>query len=262
MKWFFALNSTSLQAQRGFWEPMILAAVTSAQEHTDLEPHFLWDGDEDPLLEDLRSRGVVVVRHRVTFYDALVEHAETTHPGWLSIASGAFMRTELPLVVDDQLVLYTDCDVLFTGPFEAPLTPTYFACAPEFEHGNTRDFNTGVMIMNLPALRATLPDFQAYIRTHLADFKTFDQDAYRLFYGEKADPLPDTFNWKPYWGVREDASIVHFHGPKPSWAKHLLANGDDNSVPMLSEIFHRDVPGYVYYVDRWVAAARAAGALV
>ena len=24
------------------------------------------------------------------------------------------------------------------------------------------------------------------------------------------------FNWKPYWGYHAKASVIHFHGPKPS----------------------------------------------
>lgn len=262
MKWFFALNATSLHGQRDFWEPMMLAAVASAQHHTDLDPHLMWDGDEDPFLDTLRARGVTVIKHRVTFFDALEAHAPAQHVGWLSIASGAFLRTELPLLVEDAVILYTDCDVLFNGPFHAPMHPKVFACAPEFERGNPNEVNTGVMLMNLPALRSTLPEFQQFIRGHLNDFRTFDQDAYRQFYAGQAELLPDTFNWKPYWGVNEDATIVHFHGPKPAWAKRTLAQEDDNNVPIFTELFGRDVPSYVHYVDRWTSMARAAGGQV
>jgi hypothetical protein len=27
--------------------------------------------------------------------------------------------------------------------------------------------------------------------------------------------LPDRFNWKAYWGANPEATILHWHGPKP-----------------------------------------------
>ena len=50
MKWFFAVNDVSLQLERDFWQSMILAAVRSARQHTNLAPHLLFDGDDDPFL--------------------------------------------------------------------------------------------------------------------------------------------------------------------------------------------------------------------
>jgi hypothetical protein len=238
---------------------MVLAAVKSAAKHTQLIPFLFWDGGEDPFLDPLRELDVRIVPHHLTFYDALEEHGREI-PGYLSIASGAFLRTELPLMFDDDLVLYTDCDVLFTGPLEFPPVPPYFACASEFEQGNTTDFNTGVMLMNLRNLRRSLTEFQAFIREHLGDFDTYDQDAYRQFYGAKASALPDEYNWKPYWGRNPDARIVHFHGPKPSWAMQQLATGDADPNPVLIQLFEQDPPGYVHYLDRWLSTARSAGA--
>jgi hypothetical protein len=258
MKWYFALNGMSLQSQRTLWEPMITAAVRSARERTSLRPHMIYDGGEDPFIDTLESWGVKVVRHRVSFYDALASHV-TTNPMYLQIASGAFLRTEIPLVeTEDEYVLYTDCDVLFEKqPQFSKIRPKIFACAPEFDKKNMTLFNTGVMVMNIPKLKADLPDFVNFVRRRLGKFATFDQDAYRQYYGSTVQRLPLEMNWKPYWGKSENAQIVHFHGPKPGWATHLLAHPDDMHVPVLNEIFHWNVAGYRYYVPRWHIAAGA-----
>ena len=101
MKWFFAVNGVSLQLQRDFWQSMILAAVRSARQHTDLAPHLLFDGDDDPFLAVLERLGVTIVRHRVSFYDALERHDGGSD--YLKVASATFLRTEIPAIEDDPL---------------------------------------------------------------------------------------------------------------------------------------------------------------
>jgi hypothetical protein len=252
VKWYFALNEASFSSAPDLWEPMILAALSSARAHTRLEPHLIWDGSAHPFLDRLHTLGVEIVRHRVTFYDALA--AYYPDDGHLRIASGAFLRTEIPLLENDESVIYTDCDVMFTAGFNGNIElPKIFSCAPEFDRDDYALFNTGVMIMNIKALRETLPGFRDFICHNLSRFDTFDQDAYRQFYGDQLDKLRLTLNWKPYWGVSSDAEIVHFHGPKPSFALHLLENPDDMSIPSLNTMFHWNVNAYKYYTDEWLS---------
>ncbi len=113
MKWFFGDQRSIAAATAGLFATWILAAVRSARQHTDLARHLLFDGDDDPFLPVLEGLGVTIVRHRV-----LGDHAFERHeggPDYLRIASGAFLRTEIPVIEDDLFVLYTDCDVMFTG---------------------------------------------------------------------------------------------------------------------------------------------------
>lgn len=94
--------------------------------------------------------------------------------------------------------------------------PEYFSCSAEMDRLNFDCFNTGIMVMNIKNLRNTYDDFTNYIVNNLSKFRTFDQTAYQYFYGrEKLTPLPEIYNYKPYWGRNENAVIVHFHGPKP-----------------------------------------------
>jgi hypothetical protein len=127
--------------------------------------------------------------------------------------------------LDDEYVLYTDVDVMFVSDvadYLPRVRPTYFAVAPEGVLSDYVEMNTGVMVMNLPRLRECDERFRELIVLNLETFctQTWDQAAYRqLFRNEQGEPLWDRldprFNWKPYWGLRPDVRILHFHGPKP-----------------------------------------------
>jgi hypothetical protein len=230
MKWFMALN----QRSEGFadYALMMQVAILSAERHTSLEPHVMFDGVECELTEWLRARKIPVHAIRSRLFDALERHALATNdPGYLATAAGAFLRLELPSLLassgDDRFVLYTDCDVMFvrdvTGEIERT-RPLLFAVAPEFDQVNYRRMNSGVMVMNLPNLRRVDRPFFAYARRNLATLSAFDQGAYRTFFRVPLvrrplwSRLPLSLNWKPYWGADPGAGIVHFHGPKPLFA--------------------------------------------
>ena len=256
MKWYIALNETSLTGSRALWEPMITAALSSARRYTSLRPHLIYDGGEDPFLDRIEAEGVVIVRHRVSFYDALAAHPSEDER-YLKIAHGAFLRAEIPLVeTEDEFVLYTDCDVLFEREVDlSHVRPALFACAPEFNKEDMARFNTGVMVMNVPALNEDLPRFISFIHANLGKFDTFDQDAYRQFYGDQVDRLPLEYNWRPYWGRSDEAAIIHFHGPKPTWAQILLQDLEAAKGMVLGDHVHWNVEGYRHYVPRWLDAA-------
>lgn len=260
MKWYFALTEASLCDPNVGWETMILAAVRSCRQHTDLAPHFLFDGENGPFLSRLEAEGVTVIRHRVSVWDAIAAHRSDDY--YRRVASGTFLRIDIPaLETDDEFVLYTDCDVMFTAPVElADHSPSAFACTPEFDLNDPAALNAGVMLMNLPALRAELPEFREFICTHLAAFDTFDQSAYRAFYRGRFESLPLHYNWRPYWGVSDEARIVHFHGPKPVDALRMLLDDDFAPPPGYREIFDRDRQGYRHYLGRWLAVAGEASA--
>src|SRR5205085_542586 len=129
-----------------------------------------------------------------------------------------------------------------------------FAVAPEFDRGNYDRINTGVMLMNVPALQRDREPFARFIRGNLERLVTnsWDQEAYRLFYKRKLpllrnrwDKLPPTLNWKPYWGENGAATIVHFHGPKPFQEEMVRAGkGPATLLPLAT-------PSYFAYCQRW-----------
>lgn len=208
MKWYFAASENPELF------PLIIGAVNSALQNTALEPNFIYDGSENKLTEWLKGKGVNIIPHRVSFYESLQKHYNKE---LLSIASGAFLRCDIPIIEkDSDYVLYTDCDVLFLKDFDAQIRPKYFACAPQENKRNFKDFNTGVMLINVKELRQSHEKFCAFIVQNLNFLPTFDQSAFQIFYNNKLTKLPLIYNHKPYWGTDEYAAIIHFHGCKPT----------------------------------------------
>ncbi len=233
MKWFFALNDSSPAFD--YYAGMVQVAVLTARKHTRLEPVFVHDGGENRLTDWLAERGVQLVRRR-SFLAAEIDGLLGGHRNAAAraIALGAYLRVEVPAIVRelgwaDRHVLYTDCDVMFTPRFDGSLAqraPKCFAVAPEDDLRNWEAMNTGVMVMNVDALLADFPAFQATIRAQLAASvqSSFDQHAYREHYRGGWEQLPAVMNWKPYWGRNDEAQVVHFHGPKP-FQKYAIAAG-------------------------------------
>ncbi len=209
MKWYFACNEQSKE-----YEPLIKAAVTSAIKNTTLKPHFIYDGKPCELTKWLEEKGVRIIYHRSNLYPILEKKYKGNE---LKISTGAYLRCDIPIIEqEDDYVLYTDCDVIFLKDIENIPKPEYFACAPEVDIKNQKIFNTGVMYMNIKKLQKTYKGFCRFIKWNLWRLVTWDQTAYQLYYGKKCTPLNLKYNHKIYWGVDENASIIHYHGAKPT----------------------------------------------
>src|SRR4051812_23435326 len=119
MKWFFALNEAA--PFFGAYADMIKVAVHTAQRFTRLEPHFLFDGAPNELTAWLERRGVTVIFRRSAFSEAFQQMTAATGKSFYQqMGPGILLRTEIPRLCvergwDDDVVLYTDCDVFFTG---------------------------------------------------------------------------------------------------------------------------------------------------
>ncbi len=279
MRWFFALNAECTTFSP--YAEMVQVAVWSARANTRLEPHFLYDGDDDPpLLAWLRGQGVEVWRCRSRYYPALCELAtELNRPDARTCGGGAFLRVEITDLlrqhdICDEHVLYTDCDVMFRADPEPILRRQpcrFFACAPEALRGTPTNMNTGVMLLHVPALARLQAEFVAFTRAHLREFVTiaFDQTAYQQFYRGPLprwswpwrrgwDVLPDELNWKPYWGPNSDAIIVHFHGPKPFHRAWLQGEGKDHMLQQLAGGDYLAMTHEWYAIQEKLRAASAA----
>ena len=165
--------------------------------------------------------------------------------GQESAMVGTFLRIDVPvLAFIDKYVLYTDVDVFFRKDVKLSdfgrRLPRYYTVGTE-SHGelikNGADQysgNAGVMLINVPAMRQTYDDFVSFIFSKenvqrgfvFGDMGPGDQGAYNDFYQGlfevKAWPR---FNWKPYWDFREEAQIIHFHGPKPHQYAEWVRDG-------------------------------------
>lgn len=218
-KWYFAVSESSLGRNMHDWQTLILAAVTSCLVRTDLKPTLIYDGKRTSFIDLLESLGVTIIFHRVSIYPELAR-ASLRRPGYLPIASGAFLRIDIPEIeTSDEFVLYTDCDVVFRRqPSFSFSPPALFAAAPETNKSNyEEDMNSGVLVLNVPEMKKSLPAFRESIVANLENgWPGADQAHFRHFYRGLWGHLPLRMNWKPYWTNPSDGvEIEHWHGPKP-----------------------------------------------
>lgn len=251
MKWYFAATEATLSHKDHDFPGLMKAAAASARANTDLEPNLIYDGAESALTQDLRAMGVRIHHHALSIAPYLRAHAPADYA--VDVALGAFLRTDIPeLETEDDFVLYTDCDVLFLRqPAFLRTRPDFFACAPEFDMDDYARFNTGVMLMNLRALRLGLAEFRRFIQQHFSGLAAFDQGAFQLFYRDRLDRLPPVANWKPYWGVSDRAEIVHFHGPKPMAVRKGLADPAYAMPQIWRDLLGRGAGAYPHYLALW-----------
>jgi hypothetical protein len=223
LRWFFALNEASV----GFLEyiNLVHVAVHTARTRTGLDPVCIYDGGDNVFTAWLQAAGVPVVRRRTFFADVA--------PDMSSIPRGAYLRFEIPGICreygwNDEYVLYTDCDVMFETdvvPRLLALRPKFLAVGPEHDPQDYTRFNSGVMLINVPALAAEMP---ALVETFRANYhevlaSPFDQALLQKHFAGRIDRLPLELNWKSYWPANPAAAVIHFHGPKPA-QKYLLLN--------------------------------------
>ncbi len=264
-KWFFALSEASLGHHDHDWPALIRAAVASAKANTCLTPIFIYDGAANGFTAELQGHGVKIIHHRLSYLGNIVQRWNQIglqqDPMRLAIIAGAYLRTEIPNIeFEDDYVLYTDCDVMFlSDPQVERFQPEFFACAPQRYKTDYADINSGVMVMNVPAMRRDKADFYHFIVNNFERFPAFDQDALREYYKGRYEPLPLELNWKPYWGVNENANIVHFHGPKPDVVRRLIGRPDDPLQGIWRELYEQDPASYQANLKRWDQFSPAVG---
>lgn len=154
---------------------MVTVAVYTARKFTSLRPHLIYDGNDNEFTDWLDRHGVRIIRHRSLFRAQLASWAKREENPYIAAAvSGAFLRVELPRLVTSDLVLYTDCDVIFRDevvPDLRRLRCDYFTVAPDARESHDDIINSGVMVMNLARLRKTADEFYQVIFDKLDELK-------------------------------------------------------------------------------------------
>jgi hypothetical protein len=254
LHWFFALSEYNSRCLSSY-ERLASVAVLSAQEHTSLIPHCVYDGQESEFTRWLKSRGVTVTQARTPHFEQFRELGQRNDVSFFGIASGTFLRAEVPAVasqlgVKDEYALYTDVDVMFQNEVDlASYAPALFAAAPESDQADYLNFNAGVMLMNLEALANEYSRFQQYVGENLDRLfeMSWDQGVYRELFAGRWDPLPPEYNWKPYWGANPAAKIIHFHGPKPV-SRPIPEGGDPVLIALANSAFYEFCEQWDRYV--------------
>lgn len=173
-----------------------------------------------------------------------------------------YYRLAAPLLLPDHLdrVLYLDVDLVVINPltelYEIDFEGNYYvACTHTKEFlsrlnqarlgtpKGTPYINTGVMLLNLQALREhlSLPDIQCYAREKMHKLILPDQDILTALYGDKtklvdtmrynlSDRILTLYNADPKnptldvaW-VRRNTSIVHYCGKNKPWKDNYIGS--------------------------------------
>ncbi len=257
-RWYFAANAAALS--HAF--PLVVAAVRSARANTRLEPVCLLEARDDygslaRRLAWLEAQGVTLVRRRASLFD-LVEEAATTD---VRAFNGHWLRCEIPTVeTRDRVVLYSDIDVIFRRDVTIGAAPRVIACAPEFEQDELSYFNSGVMLIDVKRFARARPRLRKNLLAKLPLEKPWDdQSLLNETFAGRWDRLPNAWNWKPYWGFRDDVAIVHFHGLKPDLARILMGEDQPDGIdPEYRRLLALDPTAYAAYLsefEAWVAGA-------
>jgi hypothetical protein len=265
MRWFLGLNYDA--PHFAAYAQMAQAAVLSVPAEAGLRAHLLFDGPECELTEWFRTRGgEVIFRESYLKPHLRAASAHPATPHALSHGAGVYLRVEIPDLLrergwDDETVLYTDCDVLFTPRFriaDLPAPTHAIACGPDFDRSNEDVFNSGFMLIHLPLWRPLHERFKAFAIEDLPNAiggREWDQYSFKMFFGRNYQKLYPIWNWKPYWGENPDARVLHFHGPKPFLRPALrqrIAN------PLQAQL----ATGYFWKVcDQWDRLLISAGLL-
>jgi lipopolysaccharide biosynthesis glycosyltransferase len=251
-RWYFAINDAGIP----HFDRCIRVALKSAKANTRLEPICIYSGNGAPFIDEIRRMGATVIRHKSSLADAIANTENAN--GWhKNIATGANLRLDIPIIEKkDPFVLYTDCDVMFLKHPKVDEAPEYFAAAPEHDKTNWSFANTGVMVINVENMRrdhSALIDFAAPRLNTFGPLGkgTYDQGILNAYYARRWSRLPLEMNWKPYWGINPNASIIHYHGPKPQFVEAIHEGRD---VPPVYRSLHaRDPNAYRTLLDQFLA---------
>jgi hypothetical protein len=262
MKWYFCFN----ERVADWMDESIRACVTSAKRNTSLRPHCLYDGGDNRLVDWLAAQGVAITRTHVFFAAALdrpeVLRANAGTPYDPVAARGFYLPLQLPFEADDDYVLYTDTDVLFLKqPSLLRYRPEVLAAAPEAGNLHAdrpgRDFaegfNSGVMVVNLPAWRRRRDDLLATLEaghffTRPGTRAIYDQWALNALFKGRWETLDDALNWRAFWIDNPQAEIVHFHGPKPRHYRDFARDPGRITDPVLSGMLERHKDRYRHWM--------------
>ena len=265
MKCYFCL--TEPNANNLPYIDLLYVSLKSACENTNLDLYVVYDGTENGRCwEILQEFNVKIIRHTFSHKQYLPKtfSKEYIHKisGGQDIAydklAGAFMRLDIPFIEqEDDYVFYADIDVLFLKDFshENFGETEYLSAAPEFSKDlqNMTYFNSGVLYLNVKNMRAISNTvFEMLKKGEKNSTNIFDQGYLNQLCFDKMTLMPLEFNWKPYWGINDEAYLIHFHAMKPSGTieNSGFAMTCDTLYSMLSGHF-QDIGGYIYYLTLW-----------
>lgn len=206
---------------------MLRLCLKSARENTSLDLYALYDGEiGDNSYNIFKENGVNVILCKCSFTDKLKKYyANSRFEGLLNSVErmlGCFMKFDIALYEkDDDVVLYSDIDTMFLKdiPKEAFNVKT-LAAAPEVDKNfdiikGNKYFSAGIMMLNIPELTKRREKLFEMLDNNIQPYQEcWDQGFFNELYKNDFEPMGLEYNWKPYWGINDEAIIIHIHGLK------------------------------------------------
>ncbi|WP_295484428.1 glycosyltransferase [uncultured Succinatimonas sp.] len=242
------------------------ATLVSARKNTSLEIVALYDGSEDSeCYKLLKLFEVEIIKHEFSHKSYLDKIYPNEHikrnvkkEDFYHKLSGTFMRLDIPFVEkEEKYVLYVDIDVIFLKDIvlaDLP-KPKFLAAAPEFDKNvsKMKYFNAGVLLLNIEGMKEKCRQiFSKMEKCTPTNKGLFDQGYLNEFCFKDMELLPLIYNWKPYWGINDEAVIIHFHGMKPLGNNESSGFGmNDSSLISTLSGHTQDINGYVFYLSKY-----------
>lgn len=206
--------------------------------------------DQD-IISDFETLGAIVINHTLSFADRLQKYT----PDLVTGLWGSYLRVDIPGImpkvrrlvdereVETEYVMWTDPDVMFISDVNATVLgrPRYIAIGPDASADNAE--NGGVIYYNVTSYTELFDDLMAWSEERQFNFRWVDQSMLVGYFNQggklRITPLPNVFNWKPYWGRPNNnikynrlpaITIVHFHGPKLDLAACVMSYYKENNI--------------------------------
>lgn len=264
MKCYMCVSASEDEKTSILYQNLLNVALKSAKHNTTLDIIVLYDGPENhPFCEIINKYSVKKIDWRFSHFDDLKEtytkDVLLKQTGKDSIdykkLSGTFMRLDIPFIEkEDQYVLYADIDVMFMKALDldALPKPKILMVGPEFNKSivDAGYFNAGILYFNVEEMKKKAYLIFKQLENHIPNSTgLFDQGYLNEFCYDDYEELPLEYNWKPYWGINENAKIVHFHGIKPGGSESESGFTTDSSIYLTFFLNHlQDVVGYSKYL--------------
>jgi len=230
---------------------MLKMSITSAVENSGLSVKCLYCGDNEKFVNLLSEIGVEVIYTKSRIDDAIIDaHRNINFP---LHARGAYLRYEISEIDRNNYSLYVDCDVFFASKFILPETLPQLVSACNELH-NKNEFNSGVLLFNNVNFKNSVQDFLNYAKANFGSWAVgVDQRPFNDFYQGSIESLDNSYNWRPSFGINDDARMIHFHGTKVEETFYYLTNNIPEQYlnPFIIERANncsKDLDSVVYYL--------------
>ncbi len=238
---------------------MLRLCLKSAKENTSLKLYALYDGQKDDnVYKIFEENNVNIIITSCSFENKLKNYYSDYKfngiRGSLKRMLGCFMKFDIVLYEkEDDVILYADIDTMFLNDIDESLLKEIktIGVAPEtnFEYDNIKGykyFSAGIMAINVKeGLKRREILFNMLENKQEPYQECWDQGFWNELYKDDFEKLPLEYNWKPYWGINDNAIIIHIHGLKLG-----VTNPDKidfGLCKILQIIFEGAFEGWIYY---------------